>query len=1091
MSDPLTFTGYANLTLDDLARAYKKAKVDCFVDGTYPTAIKFSEYEEDLITNLQSLLSTLKNDQNFASNDKFVGEYRVIPKKLTMPNSDSDDNMQDDTNRAHIYFPKPSQEFDNLPDDSGLKLEFRIVGDFPIDTYVLSALWTNLVGHKFDACLDASCYGMRLKRMGSRKLLNEQTHKIYDISALGSFPHYHFSYHEWRDKAFNAIRKELEDGKAVMAASLDLKSYYHGLEPTDITLDRFQKELGLQGEKELSEPEKLFNKEFTDFLHFWSDGAKRFAQKFGLSSTRACGGLAIGLNASRIIANIMLHGWDKLIKQEICPIYYGRYVDDMLLVMRDPGSINSGDAFMEFIQKRLGKNLEYNQKDAVWEIRNIGCSGRTKIRLQPRKQKLFVLSGRTGLDLLSSIEREIQELSSEHRLLPSPDQFDQSAAAKILYAHREVGEKADALKRIGRMSVQRWSWSLQLRHVETLANDLPLREWKTSRNQFYQLAHDYILQPKNLFTFFKYLPRLLGFAVTNREWHEALRIVTEIFDAIDKIVERTNRNTLVSVNGAEIKARRINSLIWGNLKETMATICIEATVKCYPTSILFKPYSSPKFTRLIEQLVSYALGSENSKHAAESIRRKALSLAKSDLAKVPYRIILREHPKIGFSDSEELPRRRSPNENEMDIATMAEAIKQRIIEALYASLGSNEILSFLEQRNSRIKCLEKRQHYDEGLLPYLFPTRPYTQEEITELVPACVGPDAGLDDLPSKKLREYVCALRGSHVQPIAPQEKQKDDSEFPQHSSDSAKKDSLTTVRIGTSTKNIKNVIIALTSLETGDDDWAATACNKPNLTHQRYERISRLVNQTLRLRPKPDYVVFPELSIPLKWIDSVAGRLKNANINLIAGTEYLHENGNKVVSKTCLVLSDDRLGYPSTARIWQPKSLPAAQEEHDLIAKFGKRWHRPDDKTQMVYNHNGFHFGILACSELRNIQLRANFQGEVDAIVVLSWNKDLDTFSLLIEATALDVHAYTILVNNRKYGDSRVRSPAKKDYRRDLARIRGGNNDFVVAVSLDIDSLRAFQSRAKRWPNEQDPYKPVPEGFRLSTSRKRMPPK
>ncbi|WKV96842.1 hypothetical protein PYV50_24895 [Pseudomonas sp. H22_DOA] len=60
-----------------------------------------------------------------------------------------------------------------------------------------------------------------------------------------------------------------------------------------------------------------------------------------------------------------------------------------------------------------------------------------------------------------------------------------------------------------------------------------------------------------------------------------------------------------------------------------------------------------------------------------------------------------------------------------------------------------------------------------------------------------------------------------------------------------------------------------------------------------------------------------------------------------------------------------------------------------------------------------------------------------------------------------------------------------------RDLARVRGGDNDFVIAATLDIDALRAFQSRAKRWPQERDVFKPLPEGFVLSLRRKKLPPR
>lgn len=131
------------------------------------------------------------------------------------------------------------------------------------------------------------------------------------------------------------------------------------------------------------------------------------------------------------------------------------------------------------------------------------------------------------------------------------------------------------------------------------------------------------------------------------------------------------------------------------------------------------------------------------------------------------------------------------------------------------------------------------------------------------------------------------------------------------------------------------------------------------------------------------------------------------------------------------------------------------------------------------------------MVCSELQNSKARVRFQGEVDALMVLSWNQDLETFASLVESAALDVHAYTILVNNRKYGDSRVRSPAKESFMREIARVRGGENDFVIAAKLDIDALRAFQSRAKRWPESGDLFKPVPEGFNINKNRRKSPPK
>ncbi len=59
------FTGWENLQLEDLLVAYRKAKADCFFENTFPTAVRFAEYEQNLLLNLKKLL------KNFSVHDKF------------------------------------------------------------------------------------------------------------------------------------------------------------------------------------------------------------------------------------------------------------------------------------------------------------------------------------------------------------------------------------------------------------------------------------------------------------------------------------------------------------------------------------------------------------------------------------------------------------------------------------------------------------------------------------------------------------------------------------------------------------------------------------------------------------------------------------------------------------------------------------------------------------------------------------------------------------------------------------------------------------------------------------------------------------
>jgi hypothetical protein len=365
----------------------------------------------------------------------------------------------------------------------------------------------------------------------------------------------------------------------------------------------------------------------------------------------------------------------------------------------------------------------------------------------------------------------------------------------------------------------------------------------------------------------------------------------------------------------------------------------------------------------------------------------------------------------------------------------------------------------------------------------LFPTRPYSTQEIPLFLPEQTIFGEGVQN-PAKAWAKYTRAMRGIwvwgnllgfdvHPPTVSEIGNTNQEKRF---------------AKLGTKSKS--QIKLGISSLLTNDDSYIAAAKGRSDISPQRYARIERIVNAAISAHPKPTHLLLPELSLPERWIDTVSGMLRDASISLIAGLDYQIGALDSIHSEAVLVLLDDRLGFPASVQIRQPKFLPAAGEEQMLLKLFGRKW--TDgliNRQKPIYDHAGFHFGVLVCSELQNISYRKYFQGYVDCMMVLSWNQDLETFSALVESASLDVHAHIALVNNRKYGDSRVRVPAKAHHRRDLCRLRGGENEHVVVVELDIENLRAFQSRDKRWPCEDDPYKPVPEGFDLSGLRRTTP--
>lgn len=1050
-----------DVTLTDLFFAFKKAKADCFFERSIYIASEFSEYEKDLACKLSSLLTRLQAGEIAAVLTQNLGQTRVVAKKL---GATLQPPKKGSVSEGHGFFSDPARAFERLCASHELTPEFRLIGDFPVEMHVLSALWINLVGHGFDAVLTKSAYGSRLRRYRPEPGSPKGSVGSYHLEAVGSFQPYFGPYKEWRSRGLKAIRAELEEGHAVVAISMDLTSYYHRVDPSFIADSRFHADAGIA----LSKWELEFTKAFAATLVDWSKLVVAQLHALGCSKREVTvGGLPIGLSISRVVANALLVGLDRDIEHGLTPVYYGRYVDDLFLVLRDPGDLMTAEALLAYFAARTSCFPSANKVKNGDIFLNLpgGFQAKTKLLLQQSKQKAFFLQGQGGIDLLSNIESQIRSVSSERRLMPSPDRLESMASAKVLTAAGQAAEEADTLRRADGLSVRRLGWSVQLRAVETLARDLREDDWLPERKQFYEFAHSHILRPDKILDHLDYLPRLLSLAVALMDWADARRLIESTLGAIE-VLQTKSASSAVKVNG--FKAELNIEILWRGLLQTTLDLARDAVLRSLRWN------STTGEMRPLGETALAVCGMVGLAKDSTHIENQALELREADWAKTAYKDHLRRNAN----------RQRPAIEQEQvlyDLYPHETDLRDFLNKSTHAgnSTGAPRV---------PFRCINTgSEAVIPSLLPYLLPTRPYTSQEVSLFLPEeCIFD--GLSNAPARAWARYVRAVRGVWVWGSLVQA---DIEGGTQDQSDESSNDKHPRLaRIG-STRSTPKVRLGISSLLTTDESFKAAAMGRPDLSRIRYQRIERLVNQAINAYPRPTHLLLPELSLPERWIDTVSRLLHEAGISLIAGLDYHHGRLPDIHSEAVLVLADDRLGFPSSVQIRQAKSLPAAGEEETLLHLFGLQWPRHlAGVRKPVYNHGGFCFGVLVCSELQNIAHRQQFQGNVDCMMVLSWNQDLETFAALVESASLDVHAHVALVNNRRYGDSRVRSPAKKAFMRDACRLRGGQNEHVVIVDLDFASLRAFQSREKRWPREDDSYKPVPEGFSIAKFR-RAPPK
>lgn len=249
-------------------------------------------------------------------------------------------------------------------------------------------------------------------------------------------------------------------------------------------------------------------------------------------------GIPVGLSAPRVIANALLAGFDAMVQRELAPLYYGRYVDDVLLVMDNQRGMASDEDVWRHISERSCGIVEVGEDDgdpAYWV--HLPYSPNSQLRFAGTKQKVFALKGSSGKALLNTISRTVAQRSSDWRLLPDLPGDANELTDDFVTAGQDSTEEVDNLRKSDGMSLRRLAFALRLRNFEAVERDLRPEQWKPHRDTFFQLALDHMVTVPGLFAFGPYLSRLVGLAVACRDWSHAAAVVSRIISLFQVLIE--------------------------------------------------------------------------------------------------------------------------------------------------------------------------------------------------------------------------------------------------------------------------------------------------------------------------------------------------------------------------------------------------------------------------------------------------------------------------------------------------------------------------------------------------------------------------
>lgn len=722
------------------------------------------------------------------------------------------------------------------------------------------------------------------------------------------------------------------------------------------------------------------------------------------------GAIPVGLSASKIISNVLLAEFDSSVVDRVRPIYYGRYVDDVFLVFENVGGLTNAKQVVSKLAKDLSPILTMQENKAtVPSLKLILPYAKdSNLIFAGPKQKIFALSSSHGLDLIQHIREQIRIQSSEYRLLPAVPDTSAEMAARALLATPSATLQADALRKADVVSVRRLGISLLIRDLDVFSADLQPSSWSEIRYEFYGLVKRHILTPTGFFEFFGHIPRVFGLMISCRDIGPAAQFIDDLVN----VAELVQKTTTVGEPKHLTSFKLCMAQYARALRQAGLQAATERTLKL-----------DRKLLAVLRKLKALDAG-------------LLIPTSLPRLEKLVHQVLLSDWGRRPYKDYWYL----SQHQDEFG-PTVPRQIEVR------RKLRLGWIRRF------RLNSTDLKTPHWPALA---FPTRPLRVEEIALVAPNVLA--------RAELYKQAIMVLRGARV--ASP------DFVGVDPGTQSAGKEPTQFVVPGPHNDLIR---VGVTSFETTLEQWKAAAKGRHDRSLARYRGLNFLVNRILREEKRPHYVVFPELSIPLRWALRIAKKLAANNVSLIAGVEYHQDRGTGRLRNDCLIsLVTDWPGYLSSIVTLQPKISPAYEELRQLQElKLGKRgeFFQPKglQSAPTLYMHSGFCFSVLICSDLTNIDHRSRLRGGIDSLFALEWNQDVNTFSSLVEATASDLHAFIIQANNRTYGDSRIRSPAREPYLRDVVQVKGGIADYYVIGEMKYLTLRKEQRRATLQPLDQ----------------------
>lgn len=1001
-----------------LGIAYKKLKAYVFFDKTLlPLRNKIVQFEMENadITAVLSKLSAEIQQMSHEGNNiygqltddalKSIDCY-ILPKSIKA-NSENNNVF---TNICNITSVDKKQYY----------IEMDVIG------HILGILWIMLVGYKIDETIFENSYGNRIKKSFR-----------YDTYSPYMFEPYFSQYESWRDTGLNQAKKLLANNKNAMLITLDLSRFFYSI---DLDSDTFQKIVGdikIEFDNEALKGIDQFTIRYLscfvfDVCQLYSLKMREYDKK--LVEDRIV--LPIGFAPSAIISNLCLKKFDDAIIKGWNPTYYGRYVDDILIVDKvednSPliGLINGNkDAASSVIEHLLcncdawrrgesackdNKNRGLFKDDSQCKTDGADCAKEkrreiefsinpefltfpgSKIKLQSKKVKLFYFDSTKSDALIKCFQKNIQNNISEFRYLPEDEPVFSSNDYTEIYSLIEK-DGPHKLNGISEMQLDKFRLSKFLgkyMRISGLVDD-------AKESQFYADIEK-IFTPDILLENYTVWEKILTIFVCNEKFDKCKEFIELVISAISNLDDNGDKDKKFKKSlyyFLKAATDRAFSLVWGKNYEKIIEE-IDNQFKCFVKETL----------------------SSNYKSTVVKMREGYFSSRMVDKYAQPLMIDYFVEP-----------------------VEFVKWIKNRKNGVNFSSMTS--VLNILSAYNDDVKCY-KNEKPCEKENPYVYYPYMVTIMDLSfanmiyELLNDNNTINADTDKLKKKYVTfNYQCDTEESRLSNVA---------KHTIYSKIEKDKTSRHFIKVSNEIKN--KVKVAIGNAQLREDSLEVILRNEADRSYARYEDMVRIANASFR--EKADLLVLPEAYLPVSWLPIFARSCAKNKMAAVVGLEHFKVR-NTVYNITAVVLPYEVDDY-KYAYIYFHLKTHYAPKEKEMIVSRGLEV--KEGSIHPMFCWNNFWFSVYCCYEVTSIKDRALYQSYADATVVVEWNMDVNYYNNIVESLVRDLHCYCIQVNISKYGDSRITQPSKTE-KKDILRIKGGNNATVLVEEVDIKKLRDFQ--------------------------------